>query len=118
MNKYNPKFIYPQELDKLDEYINPASPKALDDIGVSMLRAYFFANGLGGGYDAVEVLAQKYGRKIDYTIVEYPQSKRLPRWVWLAGAAALVGWYVLRNNKPKGIFGKLEGKTFNAGDLS
>jgi hypothetical protein len=122
MVKFNLEQNYPTDLDALRPFIDPKSPTALDDIGVAMLAKKYFptADGKGnsGAYEAVLILAKEYGRAIDWNAAEYPKSKGIPQWVWLAGAAALVGWYVLRNNKPKGIFGTIEGKTFYAGDLS
>lgn len=121
MVKFNIETDYPTDLDGLRPFIDPKSPTALDDIGVSMLAKKFYptedGKGDSGAYDAILVLAKEYGRNIDYKVTEYPKAG-IPRWVWLAGAAALVGWYVLRNNKPKGLIGSIEGKTFNAGDLS
>jgi hypothetical protein len=120
MKPFNRDFAYPSTLDGLDIYINPKSSEALDDIGVAILREKFFNEKNGGGYDAVEVLTAKYGRTINWDVKEYPKdkSKGIPRWVWLAGAGALVLWYVMRDNKKKGLTGVLKGKTFDAGNLS
>ena len=126
MVKFNLEQNYPTDLDALRPFIDPKSSTALDDIGVAMLAKKYFptsdGKGNSGAYEAVLVLAKEYGRAIDWfelrNAAEYPKSQGIPQWVWLAGAAALVGWYVMRNNKPKGIFGTIEGKTFYAGDLS
>lgn len=119
MNKYNPEFAYPNTLDGLDKYINPQSPDALDDIGVAALRNQFFIDQDGSGFDAIDSLLAKYKRTIDLSKKEYPASKGIPRWMWLAGAGALVLWFVMRDNKKnKGVNGVLKGKTFDAGDLS
>lgn len=106
----------PTDLEGLRPYVDPKSPQALNDESLAILKEVWnpTADGGGnsGGYEALQILAAEYGRNLNA-----PKKPKIPRWIWLAGAAALVGWYVLRNNKPKGIFGKIEGKTFNAGDL-
>jgi hypothetical protein len=121
MVRFNLETNYPTEFEALRPYIDPKSPTALDDIGVSMLAKKFYPeNGKGNSsaYEAVGILAKEYGRNIDYAVAEYKESKSIPRWVWLGAAVGLVAWYVMRNNKPKGIFGTIEGKTFYAGDIS
>ena len=121
MVRFNLETNYPTEFEALRPYIDPKSPTALDDIGVSMLAKKFYPeNGKGNSsaYEAVGILAKEYGRTIDYAVAEYKESKTIPRWVWLGAAVGLVAWYVMRNNKPKGIFGTIEGKTFYAGDIS
>lgn len=107
----------PTDIEGLRPYVDPKSPQALDDESLTILKEVWnpTADGGGdsGGYEALQILAAQYKRNLNA-----PKKPSIPRWVWLAGAAALVGWYVMRNNKPKGIFGTIEGKTFYAGDLS
>lgn len=121
MNNFDPNKEYPQDLEGMRPYVDPKSKEALSDLGLALLRKASkptaFGAGASGRYEAISILSKEYGRNIDWNIADKKESKGLPQWFWLLGAAALVGWYVMRNNK-KGIFGMLKGKTFDAGDLS